>query len=73
MYSQKNVNEFFLTMITINVQQKFEKINQDMHMSDHFPMGLYHLEETRTVYVHEHMTSRMPPRSMRPTGGGYAE
>lgn len=44
-----------------------------MHMSDHFPMGLYHLEETRTVYVHEHMTSRMPPRSMRPTGGGYAE
>lgn len=26
-----------------------------------------------TVYFHEHMTSTVAPRSMRPTGGGYAE
>jgi len=28
---------------------------------------------SRTVYLPGHMTSMMLPRSMRPTGGAYAE
>lgn len=51
-----------------------KKKNQEMHISNHFPMSLYQLEETvQTVYLHEHMTSMMAPRSTRHTGGGYAE
>jgi hypothetical protein len=46
-----------------------------MHNSGHNPMCLYHLEKTveELSITNEHMTSVMPPRSTRPTGGGYAE